>query len=55
VDTAPAIGLDGTLYFTSQDSMLYAIRELDGGNGGFDASPWPVWRGTRQNTGRAGP
>jgi len=55
VDTAPAIGLDGTLYFTSQDSMLYASREREGGNGGFDASPWPVWRGTRQNTGRAGP
>jgi len=52
---APAIGLDGTVYVAASDSTLYAIRELDGGNGGFDASPWPVWRGNRQNTGRAGP
>jgi len=55
VIAAPAIGLDGTIYVASMDSTLYAIRELDGGNGGFDASPWPVWRGNRQNTGRAGP
>jgi len=54
VDAAPAIGLDGTVYVAAGDSTLYAIRELEGGNGGFDASPWPVWRGNRRNTGRAG-
>jgi len=55
VDAAPAIGVDGTVYIAAEDSVLHAIRELEGGNGGFDASPWPVWRGNRQNTGRAGP
>jgi len=52
---APAIGLDGMVYAISTDGMLHAIRELEENNGGFDASPWPVWRGNRQNTGRAAP
>jgi len=49
-----AIGAEGTIYVISPDGMLHAIRELEENNGGFDASPWPVWRGNRQNTGRAG-
>jgi len=55
VRSASAIGMDGMIYVVSPDGMLHAIRELEEGNGGFDASPWPVWRGNRQNTGRAGP
>jgi outer membrane protein assembly factor BamB len=49
----PAIGLDGTLVATSNDSTLYAIVELAGSNGGFAGAPWPKARGDRANTGRA--
>jgi outer membrane protein assembly factor BamB len=57
-DTAPAIGLDGTVYAGTYDGVvaqLLAFTELGVNNGGYAAAPWPQPRGDRANTGRAPP
>jgi hypothetical protein len=49
-DSAPAIGLDGTLYAGTRRGRLIALRT---GSGGLStSSPWPCFRGGYTNTGR---
>jgi len=47
---SPAIGPDGTVYVGSSDSKLYAIKTDSKGPA---KSPWPMFRGNPQHTGRA--
>jgi outer membrane protein assembly factor BamB len=51
---SPAIGLDGRLFATASDGIVYAIVETAPSNGGHGGAPWPQARGDRANTGRAG-
>ncbi len=48
---SPVLASDGTLYASSYDGTLYAIRTS---SRGLAASPWPVFQGDNQNSGRAG-
>ena len=50
VDSSPAIGSDGTVYVGSGDKKLYAIKTDSKGPA---KSPWPMFRGNPQHTGRA--
>ncbi|MDC0219768.1 PQQ-binding-like beta-propeller repeat protein, partial [Verrucomicrobia bacterium] len=50
VDSSPAIGPDGTLYVGSYDNKLYAIKT---DSKGLAKSPWPMFGGNAQHTGRA--
>jgi outer membrane protein assembly factor BamB len=51
IKSSPAIGSDGTVYVTSVDSCVYAIRSS---SKGLADSPWPKFAHDNQNTGRAG-
>ena len=48
--SSPAIGPDGTLYVGSYDNKLYAIKT---DSKGLAKSPWPMFGGNAQHTGRA--
>jgi outer membrane protein assembly factor BamB len=50
--SAPAIGLDGTVYFGTV-WWLYAFESAS--SGGLAASPWPKFRADAQNAGRVRP
>jgi len=51
VDTAPAIGADGTVYFGSSDRKIYAIKTA---SNGLAKSPWPMFGKNMQHTSQAG-
>lgn len=48
IETAPAIGPDGTVYTGNSDHLIYAIY----GSDAPAASAWPMFRHDAQNTGR---
>ena len=50
VQSYPAIGSDGTVYFESRDKKLYAIKT---DSKGLAKSPWPMFGQNAQHTGRA--
>ena len=50
VNSSPAIGPDGTVYFGSRDKKLYAFRT---NSKGLAKSPWPMRGQNPQHTGRA--
>lgn len=50
IKSSPAIGSDGTIYFGSRDSCVYAIRS---DSKGLARSSWPKFQHDNQNTGRA--
>ena len=50
VDSSPAIGSDGTVYFGSDDNKLYAIKT---DSKDLAKSSWPMRSQNAQRTGRA--
>ena len=50
MNSSPAIGRDGTIYFGSLDGNLYAIKSSSIGPAD---SPWPMYGQNAQRTGRA--
>ena len=50
---SPVIGLDGAVVAAAEHELV-AVVETDLTNGGYQGAPWPVARGDRANTGRAG-
>jgi outer membrane protein assembly factor BamB len=52
VSSSPAIGPDGTVYVGSDDGNLYALAGSSTG-GPQPGSPWPMFGGNAQHTGRA--
>jgi outer membrane protein assembly factor BamB len=49
VNSSPAIGSDGTVYFGSGDKKLYAIKTE---SLGLAKSPWPMRGQNARHTGR---
>lgn len=47
--TCPTVGVDGTVYFGSDDGKVYAVESSS--VGGLAKSPWPKYRGNALNTG----
>uniref|UniRef100_A0A7C4XUC4 Uncharacterized protein n=1 Tax=candidate division WOR-3 bacterium TaxID=2052148 RepID=A0A7C4XUC4_UNCW3 len=50
IQSSPAIGFDGTVYFGSGDGYLYTLY----GSVTLANTPWPKFRCDLKNTGRAG-
>jgi hypothetical protein len=51
IDSSPAIAVDGTVYFGSLNSNLYALQST---SLGLADSPWPTMQHDNQRTGRVG-